>query len=105
MARRQHKAVAVGPAGIGGVEFEEAGEQHGGHVGHAQGQAGMAGFGGLHRVHRQDPDGVGEAADMGLVGRSWSGAVMGVSRRVVVGLSERLAPPSRPPAVTITRVG
>jgi hypothetical protein len=69
MAGRQDKAVAVGPAGLGGVEFQEAGEQHGGDIGHAQGQAGMPGFCGFHRIHRQRPDGVGEAAGMGLIGQ------------------------------------
>ena len=61
----EHEAVAVGPVGVGGIELQEAGEQHGGHVGHAHGHAGMAGIGLLHRVHGQRADGVGHV----LVGR------------------------------------
>ena len=60
MARGQHEAVAVGPARIGGVEFEEAREQHGGDIGGAHGQPGMARLRRLDRVHRQRPNGIGE---------------------------------------------
>ena len=42
VAGREHEAVAVGPIRVRGVEFQEAGEQHGGHIGHAHGHAGMA---------------------------------------------------------------
>ena len=59
VAGRQHEAVAVRPIGSGGVELQEAGEQHGGDVGHAHRHAGMAGFGLLHRVHGERPDGIG----------------------------------------------
>ena len=47
VAGRQHEAVAVGPARVGGVEFQEAGPQRGGDVGHAHRHAGMAGVGGF----------------------------------------------------------
>jgi len=60
MAGGQHEAVAVGPARIGGVEFEEAREQHGGDIGGAHGQPGMARLRRLDRVHRQRPNGIGE---------------------------------------------
>ena len=69
MAGRQHEAVAVGPARIGGVEFEEAREQHGGDIGGAHGQPGMAGFRRLDRVHRQRANGIGKA----VMGRARSG--------------------------------
>ena len=55
---REHEAVAVGPFGMGGVELQEAREQHRGHVGHAHGHAGMAGIGLLHRVHGERANGV-----------------------------------------------
>ena len=42
VAGREHEAVAVGPIRMGGVEFQEAGEQHRCHVGHAHRHAGMA---------------------------------------------------------------
>ena len=58
VAGRKHEAVAVGPGGIGGIEFEKAREQHGRDVGGAHGQAGMAGFRLLHRVHGERADGV-----------------------------------------------
>ena len=67
MTGRQHKPVAVGPIGIGGVEFEEAAEQYCGGIGHAQGEAGMAGFGSFHRVHRKGADGIGEQPNFGLL--------------------------------------
>ncbi len=56
VAGREHEAVAVGPGRIGRIEFEHAGEQHGGDVGRPHGQAGMPGLGLLHRIHRQHPD-------------------------------------------------
>jgi hypothetical protein len=59
MAGGQHEAVAVGPAWVGGVEFQEAGPEGGGDVGHAHGQAGMAGVGGFHGVDGQGADDVG----------------------------------------------
>ena len=65
MAGRQHEAVAVRPARVGGVEFQEAGPERGGDVGHAHRQAGMAGFGGLDGVDGECPDGVGHAAGWG----------------------------------------
>jgi hypothetical protein len=59
VAGGQHEAVAIGPAGVGGIEFQEAGPQHGGDVGHAHGQAGMAGIGGFHGVDGQGAQHVG----------------------------------------------
>jgi hypothetical protein len=45
--------------GIGGVEFQELGEQHGGDIGRAHRQAGMAGIGLLDGIHRQRADRIG----------------------------------------------
>ena len=59
MAGRQHEAVAVGPIRVRGIEFQEAGEQHGGDIGHAHGHAGMAGIGLLHGIHGERADGIG----------------------------------------------
>ena len=70
MAGRQHEPVAVGPARVGGVEFVEAGPQHGGDVGHAHRHAGMAGLRRLHRVDGQRADGVRHAPAL----RSWRAA-------------------------------
>ena len=61
VAGREHEAVAVGPARIGRIEFQEAREQHGRDVGRAHRQAGMAGFRLLDRVHGERADGVGHA--------------------------------------------
>ena len=61
VAGRQHEAVAVRPARIGGVELQEPGPQHGGDVGHAHRHARMAGLRRLHRVDRQRADGIGHA--------------------------------------------
>ena len=69
MPGRKHEAVAVGPVRRGGMELEEARKENGGDIGHAQRQAGMARFGLLYRVQRQEADGVGELADLVLVGR------------------------------------
>jgi hypothetical protein len=65
MAGRQHETVAVGPGGIGRIELQEPGEQHGGDVGRAHGQAGMTGFRLLDRVHGQRADGVRHAVVLG----------------------------------------
>jgi len=72
MTGRQHKAVPVGPMGIGGVEFQEAGEKHRGGVRHAHGQAWMTGLGLLHRIDGEHADDIGKAADFGLLRRSGS---------------------------------
>ena len=69
VAGRQHEAVAVGPVGLGGIEFQELAEQHGRDVGHAHRHAGMAGFRLLDRVHGERADGVGHAAQMRVVWR------------------------------------
>ena len=47
---RQHEPIAIGPMGIGGVEFQHVAEQHGRDVGGAHRQAGMAALGLLDRV-------------------------------------------------------
>ncbi len=59
VAGGEHEAVAVGPLRVGGVEFQELGEQHRRHVGRAHRQAGVAGLRLLHRVHRQGADRIG----------------------------------------------
>ena len=56
---RKNEAVAVRPSGLGGVEFQELREQHGGDVGGAHRQAGMAGFCLLDGIHRQRADRIG----------------------------------------------
>ena len=56
VASRQHESVAVRPFGVGGIEFEESGEQHRGHIGHAHRHAGMAGIRLLHGVHGERAD-------------------------------------------------
>ena len=61
MAGRKHEAVAVGPVRVGGVEFQEAGEQHRGDVGHAHGQARVARIGLLDRIHGEEADRIGHA--------------------------------------------
>ena len=81
MARRQHKAVAVGPVGVAGIEFQELAEQHGGGIGHAQRQARMTRFCRLHRVHRKGADDIGKFADFGLFQRC-GGACHKVNSRV-----------------------
>ena len=60
VAGGQHETVAVGPARIGGVVFQELREQHRGDVGGAHRQPGMAGFRLLDRVHGERPQGVRE---------------------------------------------
>ncbi len=50
---REDEAVAVGPVGVGRVEFQVFLEQHGGDVGHAHRHAGVAGVRGLDRVDGQ----------------------------------------------------
>ena len=59
VAGRQHEAVAVRPGRVGGIEFEEAREQHGRDIGHAHRHAGMAGLRLLDGVDRQEADRVG----------------------------------------------
>ena len=56
---REDEAVPIGPAGVGGVEFQMPGEEDGGGIGHAHRHAGMARLGLLHGVHGERPDGVG----------------------------------------------
>ena len=66
MTGRQHKAVAVGPVGIGGVEFEEVAEQNGRNIRHPHRHAGMAGFGLLDRVHRERAQRIGHRAQIAM---------------------------------------
>jgi hypothetical protein len=63
---RKHESVAVRPFWIGGVEFQELREQHGGDVGGAHRQAGMAGFGLLDGVHGQATDRIGHTGMIDL---------------------------------------
>ena len=56
VAGGEHEAVAVGPARVGRVELQVAGEQHGGDVGHAHRHARMAGFGALNGIHGERAD-------------------------------------------------
>ena len=58
--RRQHEAVAVRPVRRGGIEFQEAREQHRRHIGHTHRHSRMPRICGLHGVHRKGADGVGE---------------------------------------------
>ena len=62
VAGGEDEAVPVGPVRIGGIEFEELGEQHGGDVGGTHGQARMARIGFLDRIHAEGPDGIGHGA-------------------------------------------
>ena len=101
MAARQHETVAVGPGGVGGVEFQEAREQHRGDIGHAQRQARMPRFGGLDRVQGQHPDGIGKMAGLSLIGRG-HGRSFSAKRGV---LYERGPPPSRVAAMPLVRSG
>ena len=73
VAGRQHEAVAVGPGRIGRIEFQEAGEQHGGDVGRAHRQSRMAGLRLLDGIHRQRADGVRHAVVFRARGRSCFG--------------------------------
>ena len=74
VAGREHEAVAVGPGRVGWIEFQEAGEQHGGDVGGAHRQAGMARFRLLDRIHGERADGVGHAIMRAARGRAGDGA-------------------------------
>ena len=60
VAVRQNEAVAVPPARIGRVVFQEVAPQHLGNVGHAHRGARVPGIGLLDRIHRQDTDDIGE---------------------------------------------
>ena len=96
VAGRQHEAVAVGPARLGGVELQEPGKEDGGDIGHAHRQARMARFCGFHRIHGKHADGVGEAAHSVLVRNGLIGqGHVGFPAYMVGALSERLALPSR----------
>ena len=66
VAGREHEAVAVGPVGGSGVEFQELREQHRGDVGGAHRQAGMARFRLLDSVHREATDRIGHAVVIDL---------------------------------------
>src|SRR5579872_111848 len=94
MPGRQHETVAVGPLGIGGIEFQELRKKNGGSVRHSHRQPGMAGFRLFDGIHRESADGVCQAAGPDLVWRSVV-RIHGLLRRMAVGLSERAADPSR----------
>ena len=95
MAAGEHEAVPVRPMGIGGVEFQKAGKQHGGDIGHPHRHAGVAGFGVFDRIHRQRPDGVGKAAKFARLFPQRCGAGGVIHRPVflrrLIGLSEAKA--------------
>ncbi len=56
----QHKAVPVGPAGIGRVVAQVVVPQHFGDIRHAHGGARMAAVGLLYGIHTQGADGIGK---------------------------------------------
>ena len=66
VAGGQHEAVAVGPARVGGVVFQEAGEQDRRDIGHAHRHAGVAG---LRRLHRVDGEGADRIRHVPRLGR------------------------------------
>ncbi len=63
---RQDESVAVRPFRVGGVEFQELREQHGGDVGRTHRQAGMAGFRLLDGIHRQPANRIGHTGRINL---------------------------------------
>ena len=67
MTGREHETVAVGPLGMGGIEFEKALEQHRRRDRHAHGHPGMPRRRLLHGIHGQRTDGIGEVA-LGSIG-------------------------------------
>ena len=66
MARRQHEAVAIGPARRIGIEFQELRPEDRGDIGHAHRHAGVAGIGRLHCVHRKRADCVRHGCQRGI---------------------------------------
>ena len=66
---RQDEAVAVRPARVGGIVFEEPREQHRGDVGGAHRQAGMAGFRLLDGVHGEGAYGTRQIGMSDAIGR------------------------------------
>ena len=74
MAGREHEAVAIGPFRSGGVELEEAREQHGRDIGHAHRHARVPAVRRLDGVHRQGADGVGHRAQSGGIERHREGS-------------------------------
>ena len=77
VAGRKHETVAVGPGGIGGIELQEPGEQHGRDVGRSHRQTGMAGFRLFDRVHGERADGIRHALVVGTRPRDVLAAVVG----------------------------
>lgn len=73
----EHEAVAVRPARIGGVVFQELREQHRGDIRHAHRHAGMARLRRLDRIDGQRADGVGHAP---LLARGVAGEEGGLRR-------------------------
>ena len=82
VARRKDEAVAVGPRRVGGVELEEAGEEHCRDIGHAHRHAGMAGLRAFDGVDREEADGVRHFGMRGLGRRGELGVVQGIERGV-----------------------
>ncbi len=60
VAGGEHKAVAVGPFGVGGVMFQKFRPEYGCHVGHAERHARVTGIGGFHAVNGESADGIGD---------------------------------------------
>src|SRR5919198_1347600 len=68
VAVRQHKAVAIGPGGVGGVVAKMPLPERNCDVRHAHRHARMAGFRGLHGVHRQRANRVRELGVRSFLG-------------------------------------
>ena len=68
VARRQNKAIAIGPIGVLDVELEEAAPQHGGNISEPHRRARMPGIGLGHGVHRQRADRIRHAEREGAYG-------------------------------------
>ncbi len=83
VAGGEHEAVAVGPARLGRVEFEVAGEQHGRDIGHAHRHAGMARFGAFNGIHGERADRIRHTLVLDEVGHeAWPDPVPGKWRQI-----------------------
>ena len=70
VAARQDKPVAIGPMGIGRVEFQNVAPENRRDIGHAHRQAGMAALGLLHRIEGEKADRIGHRV-VGHARRHW----------------------------------
>jgi hypothetical protein len=103
VARRENEAVAVRPAGIARVVFEEFREQDRGDVGRAHGQAGMARFRLLDRIHGEGTHcvrqiGMGDAIGRGGFGHGIIQGRRARRRAPDAGLLSRRRTPSQTPS-------